>query len=70
MDQDIYGSAKDKFAEYVTSIAANEDEADDVSHLYCFRVLSHIAFCLVDCRTTIIRMARWARTVRRWRNDR
>ena len=29
MDEAIYGSAKDKFADYVTSIAANDDNDDD-----------------------------------------
>ena len=33
MDTDIYGSSKDRFQDYVTSIAAVEDEQDDVRNL-------------------------------------
>lgn len=55
MDEDIYGSAKDKFAGYVTSIADNDDAEADVSYcllLYFNRMLNVLYLCV--CRTMIM----------------
>lgn len=48
-DQEIYGGSDSRFAGYVTSIAANEQEDVSLSEYKCF----------VNCRLSSIRLVLW-----------